>query len=226
MIRTSSLLSSSSRLLKAKATATTIRPLSTSARSSSNDEAAKPAKLVNLLQKHVTLTTRRRETVNTDEFKFYDPPYINREAAFPNYELLNVNLKGYDYSVLDNFYKFVEKLCDSLKVTVVEAYPMPARNYKIKTYQPFSSNLDKEYKLNYYHRVVRIQHLKSTLAPLLFETIQLNLPEGVQLNVKVPTADEDEFRYVPDIELNELKQQLNEMTKKPNEEAAAAAKKK
>ncbi|CAF0904457.1 unnamed protein product [Brachionus calyciflorus] len=157
----------------------------------------------------------KMDYVNNAEIKFYDPPYLVREAPFPNYELLNISLKGYDCTVLDTYYKYIEKMCNLLKVEVVEAYAMPARSYKIKTYQPFSTNLDKEYSLQMYHRIVRVKNLKSTLAPLLFETVQLNLPEGVQLNVNVPSFDEDEFRYVPDLELQEMRQKLDEITKKP-----------
>lgn len=64
-----------------------------------------------------------------------------------------------------------------------------------------------------YHRVVRIKNLKSTTAPLLFEAIQLNLPEGVKLSVGEPTVEEENFRYVPDHELKGLKEQLEELTR-------------
>jgi large subunit ribosomal protein L48 len=156
------------------------------------------------------------------ELKFYDPPYLNKKPSCPTYEQVNVNLKSYDASSLDTYFQFIQKLCQFLKVNTDEAYCMPARNFKIKIYQPFSSNLDKEYKLNMYHRVVRINNIKSTLAPFLFETIHLNLPEGVQLSVSVVNKDEDEFRYVPDIELNELKEKLEEMSKKPKTEEILA----
>lgn len=159
----------------------------------------------------------KMDYVNNAEIKFYDPPYLVREAPFPNYELLNISLKGYDFTVLNTYYKYIEKLCNLLKVEVIEAYAMPSRSYKIKTYQPFSTNLDKEYNLQMYHRIVRVKNLKSTLAPLLFETVQLNLPEGVQLDIHEPTFEEDEFRYVPDIELQEMRQKLSEMTKKPGD---------
>lgn len=170
--------------------------------------------LKSYLKEHVSLVAKRKEKVSYEGVKFYDPPYLNKEPPFPNYELLNINIKGYDYSVLDTYYKYIERLCLSLKVEVVEAYAMPCRTFKIKTYQPFSATMDKEFKLNNYHRIVRISNLKSTFAPILFETIQLNLPEGVQMNVSEPTEEEDEFRYVPDIELNELKQKLSESKKK------------
>lgn len=162
----------------------------------------------------------KMDYVNNAEIKFYDPPYLAREAPFPNYELLNISLKGYDFTVLNSYYKYIEKLCNLLKVEVVEAYAMPPRTLKIKTYQPFSTNLDKEYSLLMYHRIVRVKNLKSTLAPLLFETVQLNMPEGVQLNIHEPTFEEDEFRYIPDIELQEMRQKLSEMTRKPGDSKA------
>ncbi len=176
----------------------------------SKPEKNKPIKLTSLLNQHTNLYAKKKEIIDYKAVKFYDPPYINKKAPFPNYELLNINLHGYDYSVLDTFFRYLERLCTSLKIEVVEAYAMPCRNLKVKTYQPFSATLDREFKLNNYHRVVKIQSLKSTMAPLLFEAIQLNLPEGVQLNVTVPTEEESEFRYVPDIELNELKQKLED----------------
>lgn len=175
-------------------------------------------KLINLLNKQESSSTT---TTTQSDLKYYDPPYLNKKPPFPNYDLLNINIKGYDATRLESYFKYIEKLCQSFKIEVVEAYCMPSRSYKIKTYQPFSSNLDKEFKLNQFHRIVRVKQLKSTLAPFLFETIQLNLPEGVQLSVSLPSKDEDEFRYVPDIELNELRERLDEMTKKPKEEIIA-----
>lgn len=166
-------------------------------------------KLSSFLTKHTALYAKKKEIIDYDGQKFYDPPYINKEPPFPNYELVNINIRGYDYAVLDTYFRYIERLCMNFKIDVTEAYAMPCRNYKIKTYQPFSSTLDKEYKLSHYHRIVRIESLQSTLAPLLFEAIEMNLPEGVQMNVNVPTEEDDEFRYVPDIELNELKQKLD-----------------
>lgn len=68
---------------------------------------------------------------------------------------------------------------------------------------------------------MRVKDLRSTTAPLLFETIQLNLPEGVQLSVTVPTIEEDNFRYVPDLEMQELKKSLEEFEKNESVEVAA-----
>lgn len=169
--------------------------------------------------------------VTNSELTFYDPPYLARDPPFPIYGALNINIKGYDFTVLDHFFLFVQKLCTGLKIDIVEAYPMPARSINIKTYQAFSSNIDRQYDLKMFHRVVRIKELKSTMAPILFEAVQLNLPEGVKLSIAPPTPDEDEFRYVPDTDMQNLKKELEELSKNPKQQeileaqaAAAAAK--
>ena len=48
-------------------------------------------------------------------------------------------------------------------------------------------------------------------APILFEFIQTALPEGVQMNVKTHGRDDEISRYVPNLELMALKDQLTEM---------------
>jgi hypothetical protein len=36
----------------------------------------------------------------------------------------------------------------------------------------------------------------------------LNIPEGVELKIDLPNAVDDEFRYVPDVELKQLQSEL------------------
>ena len=142
----------------------------------------------------------------------YDPPYLNKEKPFPSYTVLNLNFISYDYMKIEVFYRYVDSLCKFLNIKVKEAYAMPARAYKIKTYKPNSTTLDQEYNLSKYHRVVRVEELKSIMAPILYESIELNLPEGVEFKATLPTSEEDEFRYIPDVEILELKKKLEEIS--------------
>ena len=157
----------------------------------------------------------RMDNINKKELGFYDPPYLEREGPFPQYEKLKLSIKSYDYLVLENYFEYMKTLCKKLNVKC-ESYPMPSRTLRIKTYQTFGSNVDKEYSLSMYERVVDVSELKSTLAPVLFEVIQLNLPEGVQFKVGLPTLEEDDFRYVPDILLDDKRKELEELNKNKN----------
>ncbi len=57
----------------------------------------------------------------------------------------------------------------------------------------------------------------STAAQILIDIIQTNLPEGVTLTVKEHTVEDDDVRYIPDVELKNLRKELEEI-KGPKEE--------
>jgi len=152
------------------------------------------------------------DQVTKKELGFYDPPYLEREGPFPNYELLRLSIKGYDFAVLENYFEYMKVLFQKLNM-VFEDYAMPARSKQIKTFQLFGSNIDKEYNLKVYERVIEVKNLKSTMAPLIFEVIQLNLPEGVEFKVGFHSFEENEFRYIPDLELQDKRKELEELNK-------------
>ena len=149
------------------------------------------------------------------EFKqpgsIYDPPYIIKEKPFPNHDILNIHFISYDYTRVDFFYRNIASLCKTLNIEVIESYAQPARSFNIKSLKPYSTTVDQEYKLQKYHRIVRVKNLKSTLVPILLESIQLNLPEGVELYLAEPSTEEDEFRYIPDLDISDLKKQIEEI---------------
>lgn len=79
---------------------------------------------------------------------------------------------------------------------------------KVVVYTAGTTQAEKEYSLRVYERVVRLGDLRVTHAPVLFEMIRQHLPIGVQLSVRPIDKDEEEFRFVPELELRELQKQL------------------
>ena len=150
--------------------------------------------------------------VTNKELNFYDPPYLAREAPFPFYDAINLSLKGYEYSVLENYIDHVKKVCQDLDIEM-KSHAAPARSLAIKTFQLFGSGIEREYSLKVYERVITVKNLKSTMSPLLFEIIQMNLPEGVQFKAAPPSEEEELFRYIPDLDLRQLKEEMNELNK-------------
>lgn len=51
--------------------------------------------------------------------------------------------------------------------------------------------------------------MPSTVAPIFISVIQAALPEGVKLTVKPHEDADEELRYVPDLELKQLKSELD-----------------
>jgi hypothetical protein len=48
----------------------------------------------------------------------------------------------------------------------------------------------------------------STTAQILIDIFQTNLPEGVTLTVKEHAAEDEDIRYIPDVELKSLRKEL------------------
>merc|ERR1712189_158148 len=83
--------------------------------------------------------------------------------------------------------------------------------HETHTYKPTSMQIESRYSLNTYERNVQVSELLSTKAPIFFSIIQTALPEGVKLNINHHHTDDELARYVPDLELNQLKLSLVEM---------------
>jgi large subunit ribosomal protein L48 len=56
-----------------------------------------------------------------------------------------------------------------------------------------------------------VVNLPSTICSILFEVLQTALPEGVSMTVHEHKEDYEEVRYIPDVQLLELKSQLEEL---------------
>merc|ERR1711911_143104 len=145
--------------------------------------------------------------------KFTSPSYNldSKEPEVPVYNLLNIKIQSYDFHVLENFSSYIHKTAENMDIEVTECWAVPCQKHEIHTYKPTSMAIDSRYSLNTYERNVQVSELLSTKAPIFFSIIQTALPEGVQLNINHHSPDDELVRYVPDLELNQLKVSLEEM---------------
>jgi len=141
-----------------------------------------------------------------------EPNYLDsKEPEVPVYNLLNIKIQSYDFHVLENFSSYIHKTAENMDIEVTECWAVPCQKHEIHTYKPTSMAIDSRYSLNTYERNVQVSELLSTKAPIFFSIIQTALPEGVQLNINHHSPDDELVRYVPDLELNQLKVSLEEM---------------
>jgi len=139
----------------------------------------------------------------------YEPDYLDSGGSDrPVFDLLNIQLKGYDFPVLEKFTTFVHRTAERMGVVVEDAWVQPAQNLRVTKLKPESNVVDSEYLLNVYERNVQISEVPGTLLPVLINAIQAALPAGVTLRVHPHYPIYTEARYVPDLELNELRAQL------------------
>uniref|UniRef100_A0A2M4C0V2 Putative mitochondrial ribosomal protein l48 n=1 Tax=Anopheles marajoara TaxID=58244 RepID=A0A2M4C0V2_9DIPT len=157
-----------------------------------------------------TYSTRISSTLYSN--RLYEPDYLeSMKPKYPLYETLNFTIKGYDFPVLESYQKLIYNVADSMDLDIVDAYAHPPQKLTVQKFKPSSSVIDSEYKLTVYERTVQIDNVQAPLYPVLLRTLQAGLPEGVTLNVTEHTPEHEDARYVPDRDLKELKQQLDEM---------------
>jgi len=61
------------------------------------------------------------------------------------------------------------------------------------------------------HFLLQVVDLPSTVGSVFFEVLQTALPEGVSMTVREHKEEHEEVRYVPDVQLLELKSQLEDL---------------
>lgn len=149
----------------------------------------------------------RRDVAN------FDPPYLSLlKPALPVHEdLVNIQLKGYDFAVLEQQTRKLQKIINLLDLEIKESWATPFVALDIQTYLPFSVSIDKQYKLKIYERNIQIEKFRGAKMPLLLDLIQKNLAAGITVSVHKHLPEHTEIRHIPDLELEALEKQLEEM---------------
>lgn len=141
-----------------------------------------------------------------------EPPYLDAVGPeVPEYNLVNVQMKGYDFTVLEHYGKWVHNTALNMGLDVEDGWATPCEKFHIQTLKPRSTKVEADYYLQVYERDVQLADLPATMAPLFIELIQAGLPEGVELSVHEHQHEYTEHRFIPDLELRSLYNQLHEM---------------
>ncbi|GAB6021579.1 39S ribosomal protein L48, mitochondrial [Chamberlinius hualienensis] len=155
-----------------------------------------------------------RPTVCTSSCgKHTEPDYLDTlKPQKPIYDVLNICAKSYDFSVIEQYGRYLHRTANRLGLNVTDAWATPARLYDISTFKPTSTKVDQKYKLYHYERNVQISEFPCFLMPIYVSLIRASLPEGVELSIHKHEEEHEEIRYIPDTDLNILKDQLIEMS--------------
>ncbi|KAH9632352.1 hypothetical protein HF086_010277 [Spodoptera exigua] len=140
----------------------------------------------------------------------YEPDYlISMEPDEPVYDCLNLQLKGYDFALLEAYQSQLHKYAEVMGIQVDECWATPAQKIKVQRFKPGGTAVDAEYNLNIYER--NVTDVPAWALGTLLRVARALLPEGCTLRVHDHEIAHEEIRYVPDNQLIELKQQLQDM---------------
>nr|XP_018916804.1 PREDICTED: 39S ribosomal protein L48, mitochondrial [Bemisia tabaci] len=158
------------------------------------------------------LMSRSFSTSKVSLDKIYEPDYLKlMESPIPMYDRLNIQIKGYDYPVLESYQKFVHHTAEAMLIDVEDGWALPPQHLKVKKFMPRSAITDSEYDLKIYERNVQISDVYSHDLSLFLEIIEAALPEGVKMHVHEHLPEHEKVRYIPDSELKQLEIELEAM---------------
>ncbi|XP_054724867.1 39S ribosomal protein L48, mitochondrial-like [Uloborus diversus] len=142
-----------------------------------------------------------------------EPDYLKyTKPQVPVYNLLNIQMKCYDFTVLEHYAKHVHKVALNMDIDVIDAWATPHEAWKITNKETGTTKVTTEYLLNMYERNIQVKNLAAYSAPLFFEVIQSSLPVGLSVSIHPHEDKYQEIRYIPDFELISLKTLLKELT--------------
>jgi len=162
--------------------------------------------------------------------KTFEPDYLDSSVPeIPTYPPINIQMKGYNFDILESYQSYVHNLAENMGIDVEEAWVTPAKSLKISTFHEGGTRVKSDFPLNLYERNVQVVNLRSVDAAILFDTIRAALPEGVQLALHQHTQEHYEARFIPDPFINSIRSELAEGDErleaaKAEKQAAASAK--
>ncbi|CAG9762917.1 unnamed protein product [Ceutorhynchus assimilis] len=167
---------------------------------------------MSLLKKGLCGALRNLKCIRKYSNNLYEPDYLEgMKSKIPLYDTLNIQLRGYDYPVLESYQKYLHNLIKNMDINVEDCWAVPPQHLHISTYKPQSELIDSQYKLKLYDRTVQITDISSIQLPILYRVLEATIPVGVTVQVVPHEEYHEENRYVPDSELNKLKGELEEM---------------
>ncbi|XP_069496228.1 large ribosomal subunit protein mL48 [Ambystoma mexicanum] len=122
---------------------------------------------------------------------------------------LNVQVSGYDMTLVEHYAQHVHRLCNQLNVKVEESYGLPTKTEQVMMLQEQGTKMYLDAVLTTHERVVQIKGLSSTMAPVFLEILRKNQPEGVKLLIKEHTEADFHKRFKARPELEGLMAQVS-----------------
>ncbi|OUC47411.1 hypothetical protein D917_06945 [Trichinella nativa] len=147
------------------------------------------------------------ENRNLQSQALYEPIF-EKPFQLPSHGVVNVVIGGYDFVVLEHFQSYIHKLARLMGFRIANTWASPARKFQCTVYKIGSTAISDQFELPKYERNVQIEDFFSSTGSLLIDIIKTDLPEGVTLNIKPHTAADEEYRYIPDLELKEQQKLL------------------
>lgn len=146
----------------------------------------------------------------------HEPAYlIDQKPKVGYYDLLDLQLKGYDFVVLEKYQSYIHKTMKKMDFKVVRAWAVPYQELQLENLSDRSTAVEHEYKIKIYERNIQMQDALVTKLPLLIDIINITSPPGVSFSIHRHTSELEDKIYFRDSVLENLREELQELKDTP-----------
>ena len=144
----------------------------------------------------------------------------------PLYPLTNIQIKGYDFGLVESFQDFIHDFVENCGIDVKEKWSVQAQTVKVETYATGGTEIKDTYNLAIYERNVQLLNLRSVDMPLILDALRTATPPGVTVDIHPHSEMIQENRYIEDPFISMLKKEIKDIDEKVEMEKSEAADKK
>lgn len=140
---------------------------------------------------------------------------VRKRALVGFYELVNLQLKGYDFVVLEKYQSYLHRTMQKMDFKVVNAWSAPHQDLLIENLADRSTAIEHSNKIKIYERNIQMKEALVTKLPLLIDIIHMTMPPGVSFNIRRHSTEDGDRIYFKDSVLEKYREELQELRDTP-----------
>lgn len=155
-------------------------------------------------------------TLNDKVPDLHEPAYLaDLKPKVGFYDLLNLQLKGYDFVVLEKYQSYLHRTMNKMDFKVIKAWSVPHQELQLENLADRSSAVENTYTIKIYERNIQMKEALVTKLPLLIDIIHMTSPPGVSFSIHRHTSADEDKIYFKDSVLENFKVELQELEDTP-----------
>lgn len=147
---------------------------------------------------------------------YCDPPYLEElrpKVGF--YDLINLQIKGHDYVILEKYQSYLHKRMRKMDIDVVKTWSVPYQELQYESLAYRSTNVVTTERILIYERNLQMKQVLVTKLTLLIDIVNMTLPAGVSFNVVRHSPEQEDRIYFKDAVLERYREELQELKDTP-----------
>lgn len=146
----------------------------------------------------------------------HEPSYLDDlKPKVGFYELLSLQLKSYDFAVLEKYQSYIHRRMNKMSFNVINSCSVPCREIQVDLLTDRSTAIETSYNLKIYERNIIMKNALVTKLPILIDILHYTTPPGITFTIDRHTPADEDRLYFKDTVLEKLKVEFEELKETP-----------